>query len=420
MTISYKKWQAECSRIKNEVLSKFEKDLQSSGFILERGDASCDREPLIEIDGIIKDQKKHKLAFIRTQPKVDMRDTHIVEAARIDVEQELVRYDVLTDGSLFYLLDANKRETSYKESSYEEIIDELREREAQDDGNLICEYIENEFELCCSEDDLRFGGDMCSLRPEKERELINESLKLQESSSMVYRYVPLETAFKIIETGKIRMLGIAGMNDSSEVNYVWNFLYKQCKSSDRGINKTFITSCSVKDEDLTQWRLYADDAKGARLGFKIKRMKDAIARKFVMRNVKYCDLDNDAGIKKLKGIIDFAYRNTGSVFEFKTFHEWGHFIKPKVYENEEEIRLLFQMTEEEKDPHGNWLIARGSSIVTPYVEFDLDEKFPLELKDIKLGPKCSEPEVNRFQLEELAKSLKRGVDVKVSEIKNYR
>jgi hypothetical protein len=216
----------------------------------------------------------------------------------------------------------------------------------------------------------------------------------------------------------IRMMGIAGMNDVSEVNYVENFLYpSDSQPLNPEINNVFITSCSrKKEDDLTQWRLYADDAKGARLKFSVNGNK----QNFTIRKIIYCDIKNDEKILRLKGLVDFIRDKTGFTFVFCTLHEWSHFIKPKDYKVEDEVRLLYLLPQNES-PKG-WILANNINIITPYVEFNLDENFPLTIEDIKLGPKCPEQRINKYQLNEMLKKLDSKYDdnVKESSIKNYR
>lgn len=272
----------------------------------------------------------------------------------------------------------------------------------------IFDYIRDNLDFKLKKSDIGLEDNTVFIKDEqKEEELINSLFHFEDFEGTVYRYIPLESLFKTLQYGTIRMSGLPGMNDVSEVDYVENFLYGKSLNSDE-INNIFILSCSIdKDDDLTQWRLYADDAKGARLKFNNFNKKDDA---FTFRKIKYIDTDSKP-LKKLKGLVEYVKRVTGYTFVFKTLHEWCHFIKPKDYAVESEVRLLYNSSKSCKVLHhsDDWLFAYGTSIANPFIELSLSnlynkddkEVFPLELVDIKLGPKCPERETNKSQLKKL-------------------
>ena len=121
----------------------------------------------------------------------------------------------------------------------------------------------------------------------------------------------------------------------------------------------------------------------------------------------------------MQNIISEIFSITGSYFVFNTLHEWCHFIKPDDYSVESEVRLLYKLKNEEC-PKG-WIISDTYRIINPYVEFSLDNSFPLKLVEIRLGPKCPEKKINKFQIEQLLKiNNKNDVKVTLSSITNYR
>lgn len=67
------------------------------------------------------------------------------------------------------------------------------------------------------------------------------------------------------------------------------------------------------------------------------------------------------------------------------------------------------------------MIAYPINVITPYRDFKLDNNFPLQLKEIILGPKCPEKKINKYQIETLLKNIgKENVVVSISDINNYR
>lgn len=400
----------------NAVFAKFETSLKGSNLKLERGHSS--RNQSVFIDGSIKTLEGYPYAIIEIKYKVYLNEPNLLDDVRHYLSLIPARYVILTDNESFYLLDSTK-EYVFEEHSYEDIVHELFNSISKPYTELICDYLNKHFDsLLWFENDICFDGNKYTLKKEKERKLIEQLFKFKDYKEPIYRYTSLNTVFEMLKNKNIRMMGIAGMNDASEVNYVEKFLYpSDSQPLNPEINNVFITSCSKEKEDnLTQWRLYADDAKGARLKFNVNKSK----HNFIIREIIYCDIKNDEKILRLKGLVDFVRDKTGLTFVFCTLHEWSHFIKPKDYKVEDEVRLLYLLPQNES-PKG-WILANNINIITPYVEFDLDENFPLTIEDIKLGPKCPEQRINKYQLNEMLKKLDSKYDdnVKESSIKNYR
>lgn len=238
--------------------------------------------------------------------------------------------------------------------------------------------------------------------------LLNDRVYKQDT---IYRYTSLDTAFWILKNRTYRMYGIVGMNDKSEVDYVDNYCsIKDKKLSYRVLNDLFLSSCTSSNDNLTMWRLYGNDAKGACLVFEIKSDSQ---KDFHIQAVSYA---NDQGKdSKLDIIKDLNNRDV----VFQDIDKWKHFFKSKDYSVEHEVRLLIQNKGQSKR---DWIVSNDNSIITPFVEFNIfdDPGFPLVLKEIILGPKCPEQETNKYQLQELIQQNNLSVIVRASEIKNYR
>ena len=212
-----------------------------------------------------------------------------------------------------------------------------------------------------------------------------------------------------------QMCGIAGMNDKSEIDY-FDKKYSKSKQNAMSLevwNKIYLSSGTIMKDDLTMWRLYGDDGKGVCLEFDVTLAK---SENFYMAKVDY--ENKKKSHKWVKVIKDLE--KVG--LKFNNLNVWKHFFKPHEYSVEKEIRLVFMDSNINQNPQRAWILANGSSIVIPVMRFDfLCEHSPLKLRKIILGPKMSEYEINKAQLESMlsSKSIS-GIGVECSKISNYR
>jgi len=235
----------------------------------------------------------------------------------------------------------------------------------------------------------------------------------------VCRYTSFNVLFNILCNQKFRMNGICGMNDRSEIDYAKNYIYgynKYNTNDDRdemiNINNTFILPCckTEKKDNLTMWRLYGDDAKGVNLIFDIKH--ENASNNFYLSEVTY----NQEILDLLKEIVNiFAQKR--SQFIFKQLYYYRHFFKSKDYKEEKEIRLLYKG---ENKIQKRWQIVQPFNILNPYIEININE-FPLQLREIILGPTLKEQMVNKKQLESLLiENGYHNIKISSSEIEHYR
>lgn len=417
--------------VENIVLSKFEKSISSTKYSLIRNYRFQSSESRsVEIDGLIKTEEGYPYAVIEVKLNAERADSRVKRQLIDCLLLTQSKYGILADKNSYYLVESTKLE--FKKFEYDELVKKLFATvfNFRPQQKKICDYLNKEFKslnLNFVENDILFDDNKFTISENTEKKFIDKLFKFEDFTKPVYRYIPLNTGFEMLKNNNIRMMGIAGMNDISEVDYVENYLYPSpnVRPLSPEINRVFITSCSYddKDENLTQWRLYADDAKGIRLKFNKNNSYDNKKNigDFIVRSVKYLDIKTSNELTQLKKLIDFVYDATGYTLIFSTFHEWCHFIKPTDYEIEKEVRVLYKLSESET-PSG-WLLASGINIINPYVEFKLDQ-FPLTIENIKLGPKCPEKRMNQFQIKTLAQEkTKLNVNanfVKESDIKNYR
>jgi hypothetical protein len=108
----------------------------------------------------------------------------------------------------------------------------------------------------------------------------------------------------------------------------------------------------------------------------------------------------------------------GLELRFVLLYVWRHFFKPKEYEHEKEVRLLY--LPKQGTVARNWILAEPYTIVNPLALFNLDE-FPLEITEIILGHKSAERELNKVQLKQMLndKGLS-GIVINESTTRVYR
>lgn len=219
----------------------------------------------------------------------------------------------------------------------------------------------------------------------------------------VAKYTSLDTALKILNSGKIRMMSVTAMNDKLEIGH----LYGELRNEDSADleNKTkihyarqrYITSFTEKIDDLTMWRLYGDNAKGVCLVFSEPYECDYyLPIDYSGRNSKIC--------LKAKMICDELAKH-GINFTFKSLEcTWQYFLKPEGFSDEQEMRYL---RIDNSKPDGYYLASNG--VISSYKDYFLttDEEhpeinFPARLQGIILGPNMMNVEINKYQLEALA------------------
>ncbi len=382
------------------------------------------------------------------------------------------RFGIATDNQRFYFYDRNEKDLDFVELSFDEIIRRLLNPEkvkvAKKDKEDILDIIiksanthlqdnteflsfiksktflsrilfdQNSNSYILSDDD----GGITSFENQFFNKMFGEFKDTQ-----ICRYTGLKTIFDMFSYLSFRMSGLVGMNDKSEVNYVENYLnkdngnisidkplIKEHHNTIIAINNRYITSCSKieRKDDLTLWRLYSDDAKGVCLVFDVK--KNNLNKHVLLQKVKYADENgNHKELDFLKQIKVDVEKLTGFKFEFRKLGYWKHFFKAHDYSIEEEVRLLIIDNETLDKLKTDWVMTYTHSIINPVIDFRLNSKsFPIQLKEILLGPKCPEQETNLVQIQEMIRRKKREIveksfdsnlnnlKVELSEIKHYR
>lgn len=220
----------------------------------------------------------------------------------------------------------------------------------------------------------------------------------------VAKYTTLDTALKILNSGKMRMLSVTAMNDKLEIGHLYgdfccnDFAILENKTRIHAARHRYITSFTDKIDDLTMWRLYGDNGKGVCLVFsEPNECPYYLPVDYLGKESEIC--------RNVKRICSDLLNKHGIRFTFKSLeYVWQYFLKPEGFCDEQELRYL---RIDNSKPDG-YLLATND-VISSYKDFSLtDDKekpesvFPASLQGVILGPNIKNVEINRLQLEELA------------------
>lgn len=251
----------------------------------------------------------------------------------------------------------------------------------------------------------------------------------------LWRYMPLSSFKKLCELGTITMSSIISMNDKSETCYANSYIssYIGDKFHEESENPTdiFINSFSTKKDNLLMWYMYAGMAKGVALRFDNKIQEGD----FTLHSVDYSKDKTKDGTKQMHMSLNYLknmLNQKAYSVRLKRWNIWQHFFKPSYYRDEAEIRLLLlgKCDEDKKE----W-VTSSRNIHFPILkyrlfnewgndnsEYSILDKYPLELKEIMLGPLYDESEANKLTLRNYFHEMTKGKfsNITVSSIDNYR
>ncbi|MBP7732434.1 MAG: DUF2971 domain-containing protein [Caldisericia bacterium] len=254
----------------------------------------------------------------------------------------------------------------------------------------------------------------------------------------------MEKFFKIIESKTLRLTDLAHTNDSLEVKYGLDQLYKYYfeltkKEPSEELKKmmwlnnrgAYATCFSENGDMLSQWRGYADDGKGFSIGFDFDALdidrkypwnscskKDAFAYEKIIYN--YDDvrniLNNNDILKQrcadtdkiptLGNIYSIIVNAESNPKEFDNIYcglgDITFFIKNPAFEEEKEWRIVYRdifyntidiqrkyENIQEFDHLGQKHFYMKNDIVSSYFEWNFMELMPNNpIKNIVFGPNC--------------------------------
>jgi hypothetical protein len=388
----------------------------------------------------------------------------------LEVSMDFVKYFIIADGKKYIILDLSNEDVKTVES-IDQLIVELLERPANIQvANIQKEIAQIIYDISLEHFEgnhkiLRFltlskiqknilynkSGQFFHLSKDIrdlsnfENSLFNMLIEDVKENDEIHRYTSLETVFATLNYKSIRLNGIVGMNDISEIGYVESYLDKNYQPfwSDNTpdsyigeINRRFISSSSILEDDLNQWRLYAEDSRGSCLTFKVKKQGKVpgIRLKKISYGKKINGKNHHEILEFIKKIVEKVKVDVKQILRFRSLDIWKHFFKSYEYQPEHEVRLLIIISPNDSikgekkygaSPHSlkrEWNLTYSHKIANPFITIDLaDSILPIQLTKVWLGPKSPEKYVNKKQIEEFLrfKNLK-GIEVKISNIQSYR
>ncbi|WP_316799688.1 DUF2971 domain-containing protein [Pedobacter frigidisoli] len=240
-----------------------------------------------------------------------------------------------------------------------------------------------------------------------------------------FHYTSFESLYYILNGGQLHLNALTGMNDKYETNYVNDFMgkvgvEKYNATSIAYQNSHFIFSLSEVKDQLNQWRLYGDDAKGVLVEFEI----DHEANGF--NNILFSKVRYDLNLFKLIKTAQNDFKTMFEIgFNLEMIDYWKFFFKHEDYAQEEEIRLMVRNMSGtgHKEFESKFKLNRYGLII-PFIELDCFGQLGsfLKVKRIILGPKVNEPALNKAQIEFMLSKKYPSNDIEVihSRIEHYR
>lgn len=248
------------------------------------------------------------------------------------------------------------------------------------------------------------------------------------------RYISLSALNRLITSNTQSMLSVVSMNDRSEIDYTEDYFKRVLKGNssywqtiEDPLN-TYILSCMESEHDeLTMWRLYGDDTKGACLVYSIDSDLTNNSE-YVLAPLSYADKNYKH--RELNLIYDMMTRGIKNnkkgiriKFVLRRWNIWKHFFKPYDYHVEKEVRLLYRHN---RTTEGKKWILSNLDIFTPLIEFsgykneENKKRLPLKIEKILLGPNFPETSLNKDILTKLMEEWQSSIIIEQSTIDNYR
>lgn len=264
-----------------------------------------------------------------------------------------------------------------------------------------------------------------SFTPDVEKAFF-EALLGKVPNTSIARYTSKNTLYQIMDAGTYGMCSLNCMNDSSELDYADKYVQTVRNTLENTIkecNDIFITSTCEKrmSDNLLMWRLYAQNAEGVCLNMEIK--EDVKDSNFYLYPISYGKSDTKhPELDVIRSMM--AWSISGPKFVFKNWKIWKHFFKSHHFKYEKEIRLLYYNNPICTYATLKWIHDSYTGIASPILIFNASD-FPLELKNVVMGPRDMQSFTNTIQLNERVSGtvFNGSVDTpfcKESEIKIYR
>lgn len=279
-----------------------------------------------------------------------------------------------------------------------------------------------------------------AFKKDKERELYHLLLgKYYKEQGSIVKFSNARSIYNMLDNNTMNMCSLVCMNDPSELDYADNYGEEIEETQGESDNKIkinnaqniFIISCCREEveQDLTMWRLYADDTRGVCIRFAVDENK-LNKNGFYIAPVSYAqDVNFHFELEIIKKIREKL--RTCWQIELREWEVWKHFFKKKLYSIEKEIRLLYFPAEDvfSASVSNKWFIDDRTSTYTEMKLFDISNQyshFPLSVSKVILGVKFPNKKVNavllnyRFNESNIGQSNNNEEMVTSSNIEDYQ
>lgn len=240
-----------------------------------------------------------------------------------------------------------------------------------------------------------------------------KSLTSQKPPSRIYHYTNAVGLKGILESGKLWLTEISGLNDPSELNHGFGVAVAELKkmvagkptesqnfardlervaqnNKIQGAADFFICSFSLCGDDLGQWRAYADNGRGFALGFDAAALETETAPDsfpLTYDDAKLAEIDREI-ISKMLPLARLPELKDRLSIPFMIYvTNAAIFFKHPAYKNEMEYRFLEAFSVD--TPPDVSLRVRRNKLIR-YREFDWRSVAPNALREIVVGPAAEE------------------------------
>ena len=257
--------------------------------------------------------------------------------------------------------------------------------------------------------------------------MASNPLRQFEVNPTVYHYCSMESFVSIVKNAELWLSRVDYTNDKYEMKYVNKCVcdiaeelakdgsisekqknnYLSLYSDDDWYDKPFIGCFSERGDILSQWRLYADDAKGVSIGFSVNALVSLNAIEeslsivqpgYVRYKVEYVDDVKQDCIKKelierskefngdritINDVIRFKQNDYGKSDHFKYEEEYRILYQPKQVKLDSTKMRLIAGEDFYRDPRLDYRACNGKLV--PYW------KMPINgcIAEVILGTKCN-------------------------------
>ena len=284
------------------------------------------------------------------------------------------------------------------------------------------------------------GDTHYAFKKDKERELYHILLgNYNKEQGQIVKFSSARSIYNMLDNNTMNMCSLVCMNDPSELDYADNYgeeIEEIQRESDTKMKisnaqNIFIISCCREEveQDLTMWRLYADDTQGVCIRFEVDENK-LNKNGFYIAPVSYAqDVSSHFELEIIKKIREKL--RTSWQIEIREWEVWKHFFKKKLYSIEKEIRLLYFPAEDvfSASVNNKWFIDDRTSTYTEMKLFNISNQyshFPLSVSKVILGVKFPNKKLNtvllnyRFDESNIIHSNNKEEIVTSSKIEDYR